>query len=228
MNNLCHALVKTGKFDEVESLANEALKLEQKITGKPAGYCSDALHKALAAVCENHHDYPAAIQHIETAVASATEVFGANHRFTNDKRALLARLQVSAGLLDEAEQTLELARRSGGGESAENSLRIASSALALARGDLATAENDARQELDHLHQSGASLSTEMVDALQTLAAVQFAQGNGSAAEATLREAIAILKPKLNAGMPMLVSLQADLAKVMAGSAAMGQAPAEPD
>ncbi len=58
MNNLCHMLVKTGKFDEVEQLANQALKIEAKIAGKPFAYCTDALHKALANVCESRNDLP--------------------------------------------------------------------------------------------------------------------------------------------------------------------------
>ncbi len=213
MNNLCHVLVKVGKYDEVEKLAKEALIIEEKLNGKPVGTCTDALHKALAAVHENRHEYSEAIADLELALAAATEVYGPNHRFTNDKRSLLARMQVVAGQLDEADKTLKVARELGGGESAENSIEVASAALALARGDLETAERDARKELDRAKAATITPSVEMVDAMQALAAVELAKGDRSQAELLLREGLKIMKPELNAEAPLVKSLQADLAKV---------------
>jgi eukaryotic-like serine/threonine-protein kinase len=213
LNNLCHVLVKVGQFDEVEKLAREALVIEEKINGKPIGTCTDALHKALAAVHESRHQYSEAIADLELAVNAASEEYGPNHRFTNDKRSLLARMQVAAGQLDEAEKTLKTARELGGGESAENSIEVASAALALARGDLETAERDARKELDRAKAASLTPSVEMVDAMQALAAVEFAKNNHAATESLLREALVIMNPELNASAPLVKSLKADLDRV---------------
>ncbi len=215
LNNLCHALVKVGEFDEAERIANQALGLELKITGKPIGDCTDSLNKVLAAVYMSRNNYPKAIEALNIAVNAASEMFGPNHRFTIDKRSLLIRAQVAAGMLDEAEKTLNEARAGGGRESAENSLEVAASALALARGDFATAEREARTELNRARKVAGMPTIEMVDAMQALASAQFAQGQSNEAATTLREAIAIMRPDLNSGTPILVRLQADLAKVLA-------------
>jgi tetratricopeptide (TPR) repeat protein len=213
INNLCHALVRTGKFDEVEKIANEALALQEKVLGKPIGSCTDSLQKALAQVCESRHDYAGAIAHLETAVDAASQMFGPDHGFCNDKRALLARMQIADGRLEDAQRTIEAARANGGTDSAENSLNIAASQLALARGDAKKAEDLACRELERIRQNSNTPTLQTVDALQSLAAAQLAMGDQQQAESTLHEAIRILRPEMNVGMPMLVSLENDLKKV---------------
>ena len=81
------------------------------------------------------------------AVRAADEVFGPTNGYTADGRAQLVRVQVRRGRLDEAAATLHAAE-SATGPTDENSLLIAASLLALARGDLAAAERNARAELD--------------------------------------------------------------------------------
>ena len=213
MNNLCHILVKTGKFEEVEQLAKQALEIEAKITGKPYAYCTDALHKALANVCESRNDLPGALAHMETAVESASNVFGDDHRFTNDKRALLARVQVEAGKLEDAKATIAKAREGSNNESAENSLDVAESALALAHGNPDLAAELAKREIKRIQDKSAQSSILVVDAMQALAAAQIAAGDHAAARATLREAIRLLRPELNQGMPMLVKLEKELESI---------------
>ncbi len=213
MNNLCHTLTKIGKFDEAERTANEALALEEKITGKKLNSCTDALHKVLAEVYCSRGETDKAIEALTFAVQAASEVYGANHRFTNDKRSLLAQMQVHAGKLNEARLTLEEARKAGGGASAEHSLEVASAKFALASGALDQAERDAQTALDNARAASRTPSVEMVDAMQTMAAVYIARNSMPQAESLLREAIQILRPDLNADSPMMISLMADLAKV---------------
>ncbi len=213
MNNLCHTLIKVGKFDEAEDLAREALTMEAKITGKPIGDCTDALHKALAECHASRGDFLAAIGDLQFAIQAATEMFGANHRFTNDKRALLVQMQVAAGLLDDAEQTLQVARQAGTGESAEHSLDVAAAQLALARGDLETADRFAQIALDQARAASQIPSVSMIDAMQTKASVLLAQDSKVDAESLVREAIQILDPQKNAQTPMMANLQTLLGKI---------------
>lgn len=213
LNNLCHVLVRTGKFGEVEKLAPETIELERKITGKSPGSCTDALYKTLASVHEHRREYPEAIEDLQAAIGAATAVFGPNHRFTNDKRAMLARIQVAAGMLDEAAATLAEAGPPWG-DSAENSLQAAAARLALARGDIPTAEKEIRADLERLHRASPGTSIETIDALQVLAMVEQAKGALPAAEKIYREAIAVLNPDENPGTPQLVQLQDGLASVL--------------
>jgi tetratricopeptide (TPR) repeat protein len=215
MNNLCHTLVKIGSFAEAEQTAREALALEEKITRQKLNHCTDSLHKALAEVYAARGDFDAAVEALAYAVQAASEVYGPNHRFTNDKRSLLAQMQVRAGRLDAARQTLGDARNAGGGASAEHSLEVASAKLELADGKLDDAERYARAALANARNSYRSPSVELVEPLQTLAAVLAAKREWTEAESLLREAIQLLRPDLNPNCPMMVSLQADLAKATA-------------
>ncbi len=214
INNLCHLLCEVGKFDEVEQLANEAIEMETLLDGKPIGACTDALNKALAMVHWNRKEYAKAIECLQTAIVAATEVYGAQHRFTNDKRSLLAQIQLDAGLVEDAATTLEEAKEDGGkGNSADNSLAVAFAKLALARGDLKTAERIARE--DYLRAKSESLQPSIiqVEAMQVLAQVEFALGNNEAAMKLIDDAIAILNPNANPNSVMLKHLLTERARM---------------
>ena len=141
-------------------------------------------------------------------------LFGQNHRFTIDKWAFLIRYQVIAGQLDDAAETLRQARELDGGLSAENSLEVAASRLASARGDFETAEREARIELDRTRKIGGLPSVEMADSLHALALAQFGRGQLPLAVTSLREAISIMRPEINQGTPMLAEMQSNLAKIL--------------
>jgi serine/threonine protein kinase len=223
-NNLAQTLVSLGKLDEATRLADEALALERKLTQKPAGACTDALHKVLGTVREYRGDFPGAVRELETALAAATTLYGANHRFTNDKRGRLIRLHVLAGQLEAAAAALREARAVGG-DAADNSIEAAAARLALAQGDLATAEREARADLARTRRETRVPSVETAGALQQLAAVLRTAGRATEAEPLAREAVRILRPEENAGTPLLVTAQAELAAVLRDTGAGAEAAA---
>lgn len=202
INNLCHTLIKVGKYDEVETRAREALILTEKISGKPISDLTDSLHKALAEAKAARGDFPGAIADMEVAVAAATEMYGADHRFTIDKRSLLAQMQIAAGQLDAAEATLERTRDLDNRESAENSLDVAQALLELARGNLADALQAAESAVRVARGDAPQPSVEMLDALRTLAQVQLARNDRKAARLTLDQALQILDPQINSQTPI--------------------------
>jgi serine/threonine protein kinase len=212
-NNLAQTLVSAGKLDEAVRLAREALALEHKLTQKPFGGCTDALHKILGTVLEYRGDFPGAVRELETALTAATAIYGANHRYTNDKRGRLIRLLVLAGQLDAADAALHEARAVGG-DAADNSIEAAAARLALARGDLATAEREARADLERTRRETRVPSVETASAQQVLAAILRTAGRVSEAEPLAREAVRILRPEENAGTPLLVAAQAELAATL--------------
>ncbi len=223
MNNLGHLLVKLGKYEEAEQLACRALEIEDGFTDDPFGSCTDALNKILAEVQTGRRNYPAAIQCLERAIEAANFVFGPSHRFTTDKRALLASVQVLAGELDSAESTLRAAREAGCTLSAEHALEVAESSLELSRGNPERAETLARGELERLKATTRTASVEMVDAFRSLAASEVALGRFDQAAAHFGEAIAVLKPDLNGSIPLLVDLQRELDAARQRAAQKGQA-----
>ncbi len=129
---------------------------------------------------------------------------------------MLARVQVEAGKLDEAKATIAKAREGNNDESAENSLDVAESALALANGNPELAAELAKREIEKIRGKSARNSILFVDAMQALAAAQVALGERDAARETLRNAISLLRPELNQGMPMLVKLENSLKAVAEG------------
>jgi tetratricopeptide (TPR) repeat protein len=216
VNNLCHTLVKVGKFDEAESLARKGLADQEILEKKTNGPCTDSLNKVLAQVHQSRGDYSAAIDCLRVAIDAAKEVYGEHHRFTNDKRSLMAQIQIDAGLIDEASATLAEANEDGvNAESADNSIGVASARLALAQGDLEKAEFEAREDAERAKKASVMPSIEQLDAMQTLAAVLLARGETSESESLLLEAIRIVKPDKNPKSPLLAALNAELAKVRA-------------
>lgn len=212
-NNLCHCLIKLGQFVEAEKIAKDALALEEKITGEKINGCTDALHKVWAQCCIARADWDEAIRLLQIATQAAAEMYGENHRFTNDKRALLARVQVQAGKIDDAAQTLQAARDVGWGESAEHSLDVSQAIWYLAHAELDAAEKAARQAVEFYRRSMSVPTIEIVDALQVLARVCQAQAKNAEATALLQEALAILKPEINPRLPLVVELQTELQSV---------------
>ncbi len=210
INNLCHALVKLGRFADTQTLALEGLAMEQELTSKKFGEYTDSLSKALAATYQFQQDHEKAIETLNTAVQSASELYGPNHRFANDKRSLLAQAQIKAGKLDAAEETLRQAREGGESDSAENSIEIAAALLALARGNLDDAEQNATKELERARAATKSTSVELIDAMHVLAKVELAKGNRAKASELLRDAIKQLQPEINDLTPMLTELRIDL------------------
>jgi eukaryotic-like serine/threonine-protein kinase len=214
LNNLCHSLVKEGKFSEVLTTAREALDLEVRIYGKPVSGCTDALHKAIANVHEYRGEYSEAIRHIETAIAAATDVYGADHRYTNDKRALMIRVQVKAGLLDEADATLKKAESVGADQSADTSLLAAQALLKLARNDIPSAEKLAEADIERARAESREQTVGLAEALRVRALVRLAQNRLDDAEKELRTSIEILRPDLNPNSPLVAEAWSDLAKVL--------------
>lgn len=214
LNNLCHSLVKEGKFSEVITTAREALELEMRIFGKPVSGCTDALHKAIANVHEYRGEYSEAIRHIETAIAAATDVYGADHRYTNDKRALMIRVLVKAGLLDEADATLQKAESVGADQSADTSLLAARAILKLARNDIPAAEKLAEADVERARAESREQTVGLAEALRVRALVRLAQNRLDDAEKELRTSIEILRPDLNPNSPLVAEAWSDLAKVL--------------
>lgn len=198
LNNLCHLLVEIGKFDEVESLANEGLQMQELLDGKPIGSCTDSLNKALASVHSSRGDFDKAIGCLEYAIRAASEVYGADHRFTNDKRSLLAQMQIQAGRIEDAEQTLKAAKEVGGaGESADNSLAIAEGMLALAKQDLNSAQKIAEEEYHRKKAESLLPSTGQIEAALLLVDIHLAKSEYDLADQLLRESLQILRPDIN-------------------------------
>ncbi|MCU0708135.1 MAG: serine/threonine-protein kinase [Pirellula sp.] len=214
LNNMCHMLCEVGKFDEVEMLAKEALELQELLDGTPIGVCTDSLNKALAVVHFHRGNHDQAIACLKTAIDAATKVYGADHRFTNDKRSLLAQYLLEVNRLDEATAVLEEAKRVGGdGKSADNSLGVAQAKLELARGNLQEAERIAREDLEARKKESLQPSIIQVEAIQTLAAIYARQGHIDSAKKLLHEAISILRPSENPTSVMLKGVQRDLEKL---------------
>jgi tetratricopeptide (TPR) repeat protein len=214
MNNLCHALVKEGSFDEVLETASAAMAIERKIYGKPVCKCTHALTKAIANVHEYRGEIDKAIELYQSAIQAATEVYGANHRFTNDKRALLIRACVRAGRLDDADQALGEAEAVGAKDSADTSFLSATAMLKLARNDVATAESLARADVQRATSESGVPSTGLAEAQRALAAVRLAQNRPVDAERLLRDSLAILNPELNPNSPLVAEAMSELAKVL--------------
>ncbi len=208
INNLCHLLVEIGKFDEVETLAKEGLKMQELLDGKPIGSCTDALNKALASVYSSRGEFDKAIECLEYAIRAASEVYGADHRFTNDKRSLLAQMQIQAQRIDDAEQTLKVAKEVGGaGESADNSLAIAEGLLALAKNDLDRAQQIADQEYQRKKADSLLPSTGQIEAALLLADIHLARKEYDQADKLLAECLAILRPDINIDSVLLQSVR---------------------
>lgn len=204
LNNLCHLLVEMAKFDEVELLANEALKMQELLDGKPIGSCTDALNKALSAVHCHRGDFDRAIECLQLAIRAATEVYGPDHRFTNDKRSLLAQVQLQAGRLEDAEQTLkEVEQRGGKRESADNSLAIAEGKIAFAKDELDRAQSIAVQEYQRTKSESKSPSIGQIEAALLLIDVHLRRGEYSQASELLNESLQILRPDQNTSSILL-------------------------
>ena len=212
INNLCHLLVEVGKFDEVEVLAREALQMEEDLSGEPIGTCTDALNKALSSVHAHRGDYEKAENCLTLAIHAATQVYGADHRFTNDKRSLLAQVQLLAGRIEAAEQTLDEAKELGGaGESADNSLEIAAGKLAFAKGDFVQAEQIAKAEYERRKRESKTPSIGQIEAALLLADVHLQRKELDAARTLLNEATRILKPGQNNDSVLMQSVRQRLA-----------------
>ena len=216
INNLCHALVKLGRFTDTQKLALEGLEMERQLTGKEYGEYTDSLSKALAATYQFQQDHKKATETLALAVRSASELYGPNHRFANDKRSLLAQAQIKAGELEAAEETLRQAREGGESDSAENSIEIATALLALAKGNMKEAEANAAKELERARSATRSTSVETIDAMHVLAKVQLAMGDRVKATELLREAISQLQPEINDKTPMMAELRIDLVQCLKG------------
>lgn len=204
LNNLCHLLVEMGKFDEVEELAKEALTLQELLDGRPIGSCTDSLNKALSAVHIHRGDFDRAIECLQLAILAATEIYGPDHRFTNDKRSLLAQVQVQAGRLEDAEKTLkEVTKLGGKRESADNSLAIAEGKLALAKNELDHARAIALQEYQRTKSESKSPSIGQIEAALLLIDVHLLRGEYSQAKELISESLQILRPDQNTSSILL-------------------------
>lgn len=204
LNNLCHLLVEMGKFDEVEELATEALKMQELLDGKPIGSCTDSLNKALSVVHCHRGNFDRAIERLQLAIRAATEIYGPDHRFTNDKRSLLAQVQLQAGRLEDAEQTLREVEQLGGKrESADNSIAIAEGKLALARNELDRAQYIAIQEYHRTKSESKSPSIGQIEAALLLVDIHLRRGEYSQAEELLNESLQILRPDQNTSSILL-------------------------
>ncbi|MBL8817466.1 MAG: protein kinase [Planctomyces sp.] len=204
INNLCHILVEVGKFDEVQTLAEEGLKIEEALSGQPIGTCTDALNKALSSCHAHRGEYEKAMQCLKLSIQAATEVYGPDHRFTNDKRSLLAQVQLQAGLIDDAAKTLQEADELGGdGESADNSLAIAAGKLAFARGELERAEQIAVAEYERTKAESKTPSIGQIEAILLRADICLRRQEPERAHELLNEATQILKPGQNTGSVLL-------------------------
>lgn len=207
INNLCHLLIEVGKYDEVETLAREGLKMQEELDGKPIGTCTDSLNKALSSVYVARKEYAKAIESLELAIQAATEVYGPDHRFTNDKRSLLAQVYLESGNIAKAEETLEQAKKLGGtGESADNSLEIARGKLAFHKGDLETAKQIALEEYSKKKGEANTPSTGQIEATLLLIDVHLAKNEKDAARSLILEAMQVLRPDKNESSILLQSV----------------------
>ncbi len=211
LNNLSFTLVALGELDEAERIGLEALALGDKIHRGKLHRTSDSQIKALALVNEFRGELPEAEARLIEAVRAADELFGPTHGFTADARAQLVRVQVRRGRLDEAEATYRAAAAATG-PMGENSLLIAGSLLALARGDLETAERRARTEVQNERAAGSG-PRQTARALHMLARVLIAKDSPGDAEPLLREALALWRPE-NTGTPEMAEFRSRLAEAL--------------
>jgi tetratricopeptide (TPR) repeat protein len=212
-NNLCHTLIKQGAYEEADRLAQASIELEEKITGEKLNSCTDALLKVRSQCRAAAGAWEDAVQFAQQAISCAETIYGPNHRFTNDKRALLARTQIQAGQLDAAAETLQAARAAGWGESAEHSLEVSQALWWLAKGEGHEAELAAQRAVAHYRQQMKVPTIEIVDALHVLAQAYVAQGKPESAREALNEGLQILRPNLNPKMPMVLELQTLLSRL---------------
>jgi tetratricopeptide (TPR) repeat protein len=200
--------VEVGKVDEAEQIARKALADEEKLNGKPVGSCTDALYKILASACISRGDYDGAIAHLRKAIEVASEVYGPQHRYTNDKRALLVNTLLAYDRLDEAVATLEEAKVDGElGETADTSLVLANARVALAQKDYDQARRLATEDFEKVKQGSVEPTIRQVDAMLVLAKIDLAQGRKNHAREILDSALMMMKPELNPTVPAVLEIK---------------------
>jgi serine/threonine-protein kinase len=208
-------LLFRARYAEAEPLLREALTIRRAIypDGHPA--VVESL-MSIATLCHNTSRFAEADSAVREAIAMGTRLEGPTHPDVLQALNILGRTLHDEGRYAEAERTFREAlagwRTLPGGEgSMARYARLLLAESELAEGKLDAARADYASAID---QAPARPSTLVALGTWGLAKVDLARGRADSAEAKLRQAVAMLAPRVRHGQHDLVSVQRTLAEAL--------------